>query len=191
MAYRYEAFFSYKRDPRSDAWHQRLKDLIEYFVGNELGISASIFLDTEDIQTGERWRNKLGGSLRASKCIICVWSPRYFQSQWCLSEWKTFAKREVQFETDLVVPLRYHDGESFPNDARAKQITDCTSYTSTLPRFWDTDNAVEFEKAVIKPFSIALANHIRKAPPAEEFELIEADADEVSPEQTIGRPGNT
>jgi hypothetical protein len=40
MAYEYDIFFSYKRNVESDEWHERLKEKIRYFVGEEPEIVA-------------------------------------------------------------------------------------------------------------------------------------------------------
>lgn len=191
MTYKYEAFFSYKRDPESDGWHETLKTKLQVWLRQELGDpDAKIFFDTEDIQTGDRWKEKIGRQLQQSKCIICIWSPLYFRSRYCVSEWQTFLQREGLYGRDLVVPASYHDGESFPGDALARQIADFSNYALTIPRFWDTQLAVEFESK-IKAFAHALADKIKRAPPYDEtFPLAETPVDQVATESTIGRIAN-
>src|SRR5262245_28914738 len=102
MPYQYDAFFSYKRDPQSDPWHHEVKEKLKFWLRQENGANVQIFFDTEEIRTGLRWHQKLADALRGSKCIICVWSPAYFQSKWCVSEWKTFVQREKLCNKDLV-----------------------------------------------------------------------------------------
>jgi hypothetical protein len=44
MAYQFDAFFSYKRDPESDDWHERVKDKLTFWLKQYLGRSdVSIF----------------------------------------------------------------------------------------------------------------------------------------------------
>src|SRR5215469_10892777 len=125
MPYTYEVFFSYKRDPESDDWHKTVKEKLRFWVKQELNqLDVPFFFDTEDIRTGARWQAKIASALTSSKTIVCVWSPLYFQSQWCLSEWRTFAKRETLCKKDLIAPASYHDGKYFPAEATAKQILD-------------------------------------------------------------------
>src|SRR5262245_40512338 len=108
MAYQYDAFFSYKRDRESDAWHERVKDKVIYWLKHELQRQdVRIFFDTEEIRTGMRWRQKLADALRHSKCLICVWSPLYFQSKWCVSEWQTFVERGNRLHCQLILPASY------------------------------------------------------------------------------------
>jgi hypothetical protein len=103
VSYQYDAFFSYKRDPESDEWHRKVRDKLEYWVEFDLHQTPKLFFDTEDIRTGQRWHNKLEEALRTSKCVVCIWSPLYFKSKWCVSEWTTFEQRGQAFGLDLVI----------------------------------------------------------------------------------------
>ncbi len=191
MDYEYDAFFSYKRDRESDDWHKVVKEKLAFWVGTELGLEVKIFFDTEDIRTGARWRQKLANALKKSRCLICVWSPLYFRSKWCLSEFKSFLKREELNKRDLVMPASYCDGESFPPEAQSRQILKFDEFTSTMPMFWKTDSAFYFERDLLKKFAKDLAEMIRQSPPYDEaFPIIEASDQEVCPEQTIGRVAN-
>jgi hypothetical protein len=189
MGYQYDAFFSYKRDRESDAWHKRVKDTLTYWLKLELGqVDVPIFFDTTEIRGGMQWSPTLTDALRRSKCLICFWSPLYFQSKWCVSEWLTFVERSERLHRPLILPASYFDGENFPPRARAVQFLDFSEFASTMPRFWDTEAAVRFEKERIQPFARDLAALIRQAPPFDEsFPLIEAPDNQVLPEVTIGR----
>lgn len=163
MSYQYDAFFSYKRDPQSDLWHQMLKSKIQFWVGNELGTDPQIFFDTESIEVGELWRDEIGSALKKSKCIICIWSPRYFNSKWCLSEWKTFEQRSKRYDSNLISPARYN--RRIPDYARHIQGMDMSEYASTIEAFWGTTKAVQFEENCIRPFAISVSRMIINAPP--------------------------
>lgn len=188
MDYQYDAFFSYKRDRETDDWHETVKDKLSYWLKQELGRDVRIFFDTEEIRTGMRWHQKLTGALKASKCVVCVWSPLYFQSKWCISEWMCFVERERIANRDLVMPASFFDGETFPPDATATQFVDFSEFASTMPRFWDTESAVEFEKRRLKPFAKDLARMIRSAPPFnDQFPIVEVADDRVQQQETITR----
>ena len=191
MSYQYEVFFSYKRDTQSDAWHYEVKEKLRYWLSQELKqLTVQIFFDTEEIKTGQRWPRRLADALRHSKCIVCIWSPLYFQSKWCVSEWKTFVERENLCQTDLVLPATYHDGESFPPEAQAKQMADFSDYTSTMPSFWKTERAVDFEP-LLRKFARDVADLIRRAPKYDDtFPVVEARDDQVKEESVIERPAN-
>jgi len=189
MPYEFEAFFSYKRDLESNGWHERVKDKLTHWLKQELGKDdVRIFFDTEDIHIGVRWRQKIADALKGSKCIICVWSPLYFQSKWCVSEWKTFLQREQLAGRNLVAPASYFDGETFPPEAAAIEYEDFSPFASTMPRFWDTESAVKFEDSKIRPFARDLARMITQAPPYDAtFPIVEALDAQVQKEETIGR----
>ncbi|WP_158219812.1 toll/interleukin-1 receptor domain-containing protein [Ideonella sp. A 288] len=189
MTYAYDAFFSYKRDRESDAWHRRVKDKIAYWLRLELArTDVRIFFDDEEIRTGSRFSAKIADSLRRSKCLVCVWSPLYFRSSWCLSEWQSFLQREVNYGAQLIIPASFHDGETFPDTAKAIQTLDFSEFASTMPRFWDTESAVRFEESRLRPFARDLAALIRAAPPYDEaFPVLIASEHDTQPELPIGR----
>lgn len=192
MAYQYDVFFSYKRDRESDDWHEKVKNKLEHWLKHELQRqNVRIFFDTEEITTGMRWRAKLADALKRSRCIACIWSPLYFQSKWCVSEWMTFVRREELVKRELVMPASYFDGDTFPPSATAKQFIDFSEFASTMPKFWETADAVEFESNKLKPFAHALAVAIVNAPNYDDtFPVVEVPDDQVTPEGTIGRPAN-
>lgn len=121
--YRFDVFLSYRRSGpgNAGAWvrdhfHEMLKDCL----ADELG-SSEVFLDLE-AETGVRWPSLLRDVLARSKVLVAVWSPPYFQSPWCLAEWRTMEAREraLAGRTRLVYPLRYSGGDNFSEDARER-----------------------------------------------------------------------
>jgi hypothetical protein len=189
MPYQYDVFFSYRRDPENNDWHKRVKDKLIHHLKFELNSEEVVaFFDTEEIKSGERWRKKIQLALQSSKCIVCIWSPRYFNSKWCVSEWLTFERRSETCGVDLICPARYHDGQHYPGTARDRQSPDFSGYTSTLPRFWDTERAVEFERNYLMPFARDLAGIITAAPQFNpNFPIVEAPDDVVAQDKHIGR----
>jgi hypothetical protein len=192
MSYVYDVFFSYKRHPESDDWHEKVKDKLQFWLMQELKQKdVRIFFDRADIPTGARWPNRLTDALRSSKAMVCVWSPLYFLSKWCVSEWKTFAKREDIFRTDLVVPASYYDGDSFPATAKIKQMLDFSDYTSTAAQFWNTERADRFEDRCLKRFAKDVASMVKNAPPfSPDFPLEEAKPEDLAQPQDVKRPAD-
>lgn len=193
MSYEYDVFFSYKRDPESDEWHRRLKDKIAFWLKKEnQGVEARIFFDREDIRTGLRWKQKLSDALKKSKCIVCIWSPDYFKSKYCLSEWMVFEARGNLFSTELVGSAHFCDGENFPEPAKARQSMNFEEYASTIPVFWETVRADEFEQKFIRKFAKDVAAILKAAPPfSANFPIDEAGNELVLPEAIpIRRIGN-
>jgi hypothetical protein len=189
MPYEYDVFFSYKRDRQSDAWHHAVMQKLQYWLRHELSkADVPVFFDTEEIQTGARWRNHLAEALRASKTMVCVWSPLYFQSPWCVSEWKTFEARESLCGQELIVPATYFDGACFPDAAKGRQMLDLSNYTSTMARFWETQAAVDFEEKCLRPLARDMAASVRRAPPfSPDFPVVEVPGADLSPRPPIQR----
>ena len=191
MSYQYDAYFSYKRDPESDDWHETVKKKLQHWAAVDLGRELRIFFDRDDILTGVRFRNTLADALRTSRCIICLWSPLYFQSQWCLSEFKSFQRREQEIGSSLVLPASYFDGKTFPADATEYQFADFSPFAITTPTFWHTSEAVTFERTLLKRFAAALARMINNAPPYDEaFPIVEIEQSALPPKPTFPRPAD-
>jgi TIR domain-containing protein len=191
VAYEYDVFFSYKRDPQSDDWHRTVKEKLEFLLRLELAQpNLSVFFDTEEISTGLNWKEKVAEATKKSKCLIGIWSPLYFQSKWCLSEWKSFRERELRWRCNVVVAASYHDGKHFPPDAQSKQVMDFSNFTSTMAGFWSTTRAVDFEP-MLKKFAADAAIIIRAAPAYDEaFPIAEAVDQDLLPAGDIGRPAD-
>jgi hypothetical protein len=165
--YQYDVFFSYKRHALTLDWtrgvHSRLKLWLQEEVPDR---EVRLFVDDDDIETGERWPDKLKQALRLSRCMVCVWSPSYFRSDWCVSEWQSFLEREKMVGVPphgLIAPIRFHDGEHFPDAARVVQWTDVSQYTSSVPSFWNSQRAIELEDR-LKSLAKSVQQMIQNAP---------------------------
>lgn len=175
--YQYDVFFSYKRDSRSADWMKRVQSTFEYWLSEELGRPALVFIDSSEIEAGDRWPTRLHQALKSSRCMVGVWTPAYFQSKWCHSEWKSFRAREDLLGLNshgLIAPLRYHDGEHFPEEARAVQWTDVAPYNSTMPAFWAGQGAVDLEDT-LKGFVKKVARMVGAAPAFQNWPVHEAE----------------
>lgn len=98
--------------------------------------------------------------------MVSIWSPTYFQSRWCMTEWRSFRARETQLNLGfrgLVAAVRFHDGEHFPPEAHEIHWIDFAPYTSTFDSCWDDLYAVEFEDR-IKVLAKTLAIIVARAP---------------------------
>ncbi len=168
MDYSYHIFFSYKRDPLTLTWHRELVKRIKLYVCNELNIAQEnlcIFFDEKTIEAGDAWEDELRDAIKSSICLVAIWSPEYFHSAWCLIEFHSFLERqEMLNKKGLIIPASYHDGKHFPNDAKAIKFLDFSDYASTIDAFWQSPDAVIFERK-IKDFSKNIASKISSAPP--------------------------
>ena len=177
--YRFDVFFSYKRNSLTLAWTRMVHQRLRFWLSEELNRDATLFVDEDCIETGDRWPQSLRDALAASRCMVCVWSPSYFRSTWCISEWASFREREKRLAIDphgLIAPLRYHDGEHFPQEARETQWTDVAPWASTVPAFWASSRALELEDA-LKAFAKGVAAMIGRAPQFQaDWPVVERDA---------------
>jgi len=178
--YEFDVFFSYKRHSLTLDWTRGVQHRLKYWIMQEAGgREVRMFVDDESVETGDRWPEKLKEALQRSRCMVCLWSPAYFQSSWCVSEWESFRERERRLRMQshgLIAPLRFHDGEHFPAEAKDVQWTDVAPYTSTVPAFWTTSSprANELED-VLKGFARVVAKMIHEAPGFEpDWPIVEA-----------------
>jgi hypothetical protein len=166
--YEYDVFFSYKRHDMTLDWSRRVHRLLQYWLSQEIhDREVRMFVDEDQIEAGDIWPERLKDALKRSRCMVCVWSPSYFRSDWCYSEWQTFRKREEltnQNSHGLIVPMRFHDGDHFPEEARNIQWIDVAPYNSTLSAFWSSERALELEE-LLKKVARTVAARIVFAPP--------------------------
>jgi len=165
--YKYDVFFSYKRDELTLFWMKKLVDHLKHWVTQELGgKKAKFFFDINNIHTGSDWPVEIREALKTSKCMVGVWTPEYFRSEWCISEWKNFMLREenLKINETLIIPIKYHDGEHFPPEAKIRQQFDLTDYACPIEAFWESQKAVDLVYK-IKEIAPNIAKAIKKAPP--------------------------
>jgi hypothetical protein len=81
------------------------------------GEKIDLFLDRDDIDWGEDWRNKIDESLSSVGFFIAVLTPRYFTSPECRRELQRFARRAKDLGIkELVLPLLYVDVSALHED---------------------------------------------------------------------------
>src|SRR5271154_2608102 len=175
--YRYDVFVSYKREPVNKRlvtpWLQEVLNRVEYWLRQEMGGQpVTVFFDDESIEVGDEWPAEIRDALLSAKCLLPVWSPEYFQSPWCMAEWRSFLQREQLISESgrspcrLIAPIRFHDGFWFPEEAKRIKQLDLSQYTATTSAFWSTKRADELDQ-IIKKFAPSLARVVSQAPPYE------------------------
>lgn len=176
MAYEYDVFLSYKRGQVFGRWvHETFLPLFKDYLANSLNQNeAKIFCDTQEIAPGAAWPQKLQNALTCSRALIAVWSPTYFHSEWCKKELSLMLYREkqhgyrtVQNPLGLVLPVKVHDGEHFPEIAGDVQCFDCRDFARIGEGFEKTPKFEEFQSQMI-PWVEEVAKIIRQAPPWQE-----------------------
>ena len=175
--YEYDLFVSYKREPKDNElmtpWLRKVLKRIEYYLRQEMGgrrDRARLFLDVDGIEAGEVWPEKIRHALQSARCLMPIWSPEYFHSDWCVAEWRSFLAREQlvvsrgQGACRLIVPIKFHDGTWFPPEAASVEQFDLRDYAATTEAFWDTKRADELDQILRTKVAPTLARAIAKAP---------------------------
>ena len=70
------------------------------------GESINLFVDRDELNWGDDWRNKIDDSLASVAFFVPVITPRYFKSEECRRELNFFARRADRLGmNDLVLPI--------------------------------------------------------------------------------------
>jgi hypothetical protein len=193
VTYEYDVFYSYKRDLSFFNWHRKIVEILTAYMRMELPDEPRVFFDADGIKAGEAWEERLGRAVRHSKCLLCIWSPAYFNSTYCVSEWMSFAERERVVDKGLIVPAKSWDGENFPPIAKRIQMKDFSDFTHMNESFWKTEDAVTFESVHLRLCAVELARIVREAPPFDpNFPFREIKPEDIAhgqlmPQKKIGR----
>jgi hypothetical protein len=157
MTYEYHVFVSYPHAGHVGAWtRNHLAPTLRECLADEIR-RPQVFVD-EAIEPGARWREELRRSLGRSRLLLAIWSPLYFDSDYCMAEWGTMAARERVLDvggahrpsTRLVFPIRYSDGESFPDAAKEiEQDEIFKDFRYPYPQFRDSQKYLPFHDAVV------------------------------------------
>lgn len=170
MAYQYDVFVSYRR--KSKNWvHEYFLPLFEYHLQEAVGGRAiNIFVDTEDIEGGDAWPQRLHHALAHSKCLVPVLLPSYFHSAWCVKELAIMEARcrrnglwSIQNPGGLIVPVCISDGDFFPDSVKEIQALPCHDYHRTGPGFRNLEPYTRFEEAIMG-WTVQVARAIERAP---------------------------
>ena len=185
--YEYDVFVSYRRkQPVMDWVKNHFYPLLDQWLPNAMPVEhkTAIFIDREGIQTGSAWPVKLQQALKRSRCLLPIWVPEYFRSDWCLAEWKTMMERErllglrtEQQPEGLIYPVVFFDGEHFPEEARNTQQADLRDWNYPYPHFRDQPAYLDFDKQM-QLLVKELAGMIGRAPAWQDWPVITPIANE-------------
>lgn len=148
------AFWSYvHRDDEAEGG--RISQLARHVVAQYnmiTGIGINLFLDRDDLEWGDEWREKVDASLAAVAFFIPVLTPRYFQSAECRRELNFFLRRASDLGVrDLVMPILYIDVPDLhveePSDPAISLVKPFQWVDWTELRFEDLDSG-QYRRAV-------------------------------------------
>jgi hypothetical protein len=181
MPYEYDVFLSYSHDYPFGEWvRDPFLPLFKGYLTAALGREPKLFVDLEGILTGNAVRETLKNALASSRCLVGIWSPNYFLSEWCRFECTTMLYRErklgyrtISKPNGLVIPVSVHDGNKFPSYARSVQFDNWVQFAKVGEGFKRTERYVEFQDQV-SCFADDVATAIEDAPTWDDAWLSEA-----------------
>lgn len=159
MNYEYDIFISYSRNTvTGSVWvTDYFLPLFEDYLSLETGFKPKIFIDKNDIQGGEKWKNKISLALARSKYLLSIWTPLYFTSEWCCRELAVMLERSkaLNYHTHthpagLVIPVNAWDGEIFPDRVKDIQCFKHSDYVYPSPAFHGTEKYLDFQNEMRK-----------------------------------------
>ncbi len=162
MSYRHET-------PVLDWGRNHFFPLLRQRLPAAMPATPRIFIDEDSIEKGARWPATLRKGLKTAKCMVAIWTPEYFRSSWCLTEWHSMRDRETQLGLDparagLIYPIVFADGQHFPQEAKDTQSgKDFTDWNYPHAVFRQSTEYLKFDRAV-QQLCQELADMIQRAP---------------------------
>jgi hypothetical protein len=121
------AFFSYSRlnDELDRGRLTLLRKLLQNEIWVQTGKRFQIFQDTDNIEWGQPWEDRIKNVLNTSSLLIAVITPSYLNSPSCRFEFQYFVSQESQLRRKLILPILYIDalGLKNQNDEIAVEIS--------------------------------------------------------------------
>ncbi|MEP4198485.1 MAG: toll/interleukin-1 receptor domain-containing protein [Aliishimia sp.] len=158
-------FFSYTHGAGADAWYGTSKNKIEQYFQNAFGErDRQIFFDRQCIDAGTNWQVELREGLDRSPILIPIFSPAYFNSDFCVAELKTFMRREDKLGLQrgaLIHAAKVYDHRLFPAWAQQIQAVALDDFFLLDDSFWNSPKSHDFD-LVLKGFADAATQKIRK-----------------------------
>lgn len=153
--YKFDVFISYCRHGSVQKWllnhfYPKFRDCL----ADQIAPAPRIYVD-RSMPRGVHWPADLRKALRHSKILIPLFSPPYFESAWCMAEWKSMKAREEQLglatldrPQGLVYPILYSDSENFPMEAREISRWDFKQLSTPELVFQESREWVHFHRKV-------------------------------------------
>jgi hypothetical protein len=99
-------FASYARADNRSTKVERAMMALRDRVRDKLGwqedeLDKIAFFDTASITTGQQWEDELADALKKSRVLICLCSPTYLNSAYCVKEFHVFRQRVTDAGADM------------------------------------------------------------------------------------------
>jgi hypothetical protein len=133
MAIEYACFMSYRHGEGEltnnliDELYKALSDELEPYFGR-----GSVYLDKERLETGDLFNEEIIGALYHSVCMICVYTPYYFDRKdtYCAREFIAMEKLEKERlkrlnpqekKHGLIIPIVFRGCKYLPQEIKEKR----------------------------------------------------------------------
>ena len=171
QGYVYDVFISYRhKKPELDWFENHFLPELELWLPYYMKRKPEIFQDKK-IEPGMNWMAMLSQALLMSRCLVTIWSPEYFRSNWCEAELQAMLERERllgrrtnQKPLGLIYPVLYAGADCLPSDVPAIQYKDMSNLNFPYPVFKNTILYLDFVKQ-IQELCQELSVMIQSAPP--------------------------
>ncbi|MBZ9862302.1 TIR domain-containing protein [Mesorhizobium sp. CA12] len=170
LAYEWDVFISYPRHGQVGTWvSNHFAPVLRECLDSVLPQQPRVFIDN-GIETGVIWSDVLKQALLRSRLLVAIWTPPFFRSHWCMSEWESMLAREAFLAggrppRGLVYPVVYSDGNHFAQKAKQTQFRrDLTAFTYPYPGFRDSAAYLAFHDAMMA-IAADIETHLQTVPP--------------------------
>lgn len=172
--YEYDVFISYSRgnsSGRNAFWwvrnhfHRKLADCL----ADHIAPAPKVYIDKQ-MERGVHWPSELERALLHSKIMIPVLAPYYFESRWCMAEWRSMTARERLLGLasrdrphGLIFPVLFSDSENFPREGRERSWWDFKRWAIPEESYKDTREWPDFHREVSR-FAAEIVNLLKRIP---------------------------
>jgi hypothetical protein len=153
MAYEWDVFLSYRRSNDWPRFVQRqFLPKLKHWLDTVLGDAAKIFVDVNEIETGDDWPYALAHGLAHSKIMVCLWSAEYFRSKWCALELTHMLARRKSLVTrsgqlpPLILAALIHDSNNLTRELSRIQKFPMQDYSNP----WIADGSLTEERLSVE-----------------------------------------
>ena len=151
--YKYDVFISYSRKKDVYQWvHNIFLPVFKLFFNESLSWDPKIFVDVNEIKFGDSWPERLKEAIAYSKCMISIWTPSYFRSEYCIKECGLMMYRETMLgyrkpttPNGLVFPVNLYDGDFFPVITKEINWFLCHDYFRVAQAFKQSERHLTFQ----------------------------------------------
>ncbi|MFC5289892.1 TIR domain-containing protein [Actinokineospora guangxiensis] len=169
--YKFDVFISYARRGSVQKWLlNHFHDKLVECLADQLAPAPKVYVD-RTMPRAVHWPSNLRNALRHSKIMLQLLTPPYFESPWCMAEWRSMKERQrvlglanVDSPQGLVYSILYSDSENFPDEGREVSWWDFKPFANPDPVYQSTHGYVDFHREVSK-LAVDIVQLLKQVPP--------------------------